>query len=57
LTNKKNSGTYFEHVNTVTGNGNKPNQGWNCCVYPIWETLIERGVANDKFLQQMDKLL
>lgn len=50
-------GTYFEHINTATGEGNKPNQGWNCCVYPIWQLLIDKGIANDRFFKEMDKLL
>lgn len=50
-------GTYFEHINTVTGDGNKANQGWNCCVYPIWQSFIEKGIATDRFFKEMDKLL
>lgn len=50
-------GTYFEHINTVTGVGNKANQGWNCCVYPIWQSLINKGVASDRFFNEMEKLL
>ncbi len=50
-------GTYFEHINTVTGEGNKANQGWNCCVYPIWQSFIDKGIATDRFFKEMEKLL
>lgn len=50
-------GTYFEHINTVTGRGNKPNQGWNCCVYPIWQKMIEKGMADERFFLEMEKIL
>jgi len=50
-------GTYFEHINTVTGIGNKPNQGWNCCVYPIWQSFIDKGIANTRFFVEMEKCL
>ena len=45
-------GTYFEHINTVTEEGNKANQGWNCCVYPIWQSFIDKGIATDRFFKK-----
>lgn len=50
-------GTYFEHINTVTGDANKANQGWNCCIYYLWNELIKKGIATDKFFKEMEKLL
>ncbi|MBO5452785.1 MAG: hypothetical protein J6A69_02340 [Clostridia bacterium] len=50
-------GTYFEHINTVTGDANKANQGWNACIYALWQMLIDKGVANDRFFREMDKIL
>ena len=50
-------GTYFEHINTVTGDANKANQGWNACIYALWQMLIDKGVANDRFFSEIDKML
>ena len=50
-------GTFYEHINTVTGIGNKANQGWNSAIYNIWEQLMERGVASDRFFREIEEIL
>lgn len=50
-------GTFYEHINTVTGVGNKANQGWNCAIYSIWKQLMERGIADDTFFREMEAVL
>ncbi|MBE7043118.1 MAG: hypothetical protein E7399_06445 [Ruminococcaceae bacterium] len=50
-------GTFYEHINTVTGLGNKANQGWNCAIYSIWEQLMKRGIADDRFFREIEKVL
>lgn len=50
-------GTFYEHINTVTGMGNKANQGWNSAIYNIWEQLMERGVASDRFFREIEAIL
>ncbi|MFW5798162.1 MAG: hypothetical protein ACOCXX_00775 [Planctomycetota bacterium] len=46
-------GTYHEYIDTVTGEPEKPNQGWNACVWPIWHQLVEAGLADDRFLLKL----
>lgn len=50
-------GTFYEHINTVTGQGNKANQGWNAAIYRIWEQLMERGLADDRFFREIETVL
>ena len=50
-------GTFYEHINTVTGQGNKANQGWNAAIYQIWEQLMKRGLADDRFFREIETVL
>lgn len=50
-------GTYYEHIDTVTGEGNKPNQGWNAAIYAIWDMLMQQGKASDRFFREIEKVL
>lgn len=50
-------GTFYEHINTVTGQGNKANQGWNAAIYRIWENLMERGAADERFFREIETVL
>jgi len=47
-------GTYFEFINTVTGEPNKPNQGWNAAVYGIWKKLMDKGLADKSLLDAVN---
>ncbi len=49
--------TYFEHVDTVTGEGDKANQGWNAAIYAIYRQLIEEGAVSSRYLDVMEKYL
>jgi hypothetical protein len=48
-------GTYFENLNTVTGQPSKPNQGWDAGVYAIWKKLMAQGRADSSLLDAIDK--
>ena len=50
-------GATYEYMHTIKGNGVKANQGWNASVYAIWEELIARGVATDRFFREADAML
>ncbi len=50
-------GTYYEHINTVTGVGNKPNQGWNASIYSLWSLIMDKGLADSRFFDEMDKVI
>ncbi|MBV6645916.1 MAG: hypothetical protein KI790_10725 [Cyclobacteriaceae bacterium] len=39
-------GTTYEHINTLTGEPNKPNMGWNVAVYALWNELVSKGLAS-----------
>ncbi len=49
-------GTYFEYTHTVTGKPDKPNQGWDAAAYAIWRRLMERGLANSSFFDEIDNI-
>ena len=49
-------GTYFEYLDTVTGEPNKANQGWDAAVYAIWKKLIEKGKADSSLFEEIDKI-
>ena len=49
-------GTYFEYINTATGQPEKANQGWNAAVYAIWKKLMDRGEADSSLLKAIDEL-
>ena len=49
-------GTYFEHINTITGKLGKSNQGWNAAVYVIWDKLVKDGKADDSMFDAINKL-
>ena len=49
--------TYFEHIDTVTGEPDKANQGWNAAVYAIWKQLVEEGAVSDRYLTEMENYL
>lgn len=49
--------TYFEHINTVTGEGGKPNQGWNAAIYAIWQTLMDEGKASSRYFDAVETYL
>ena len=50
-------GSTFEYIHTVTGIGVKANQGWNAAIYAIWEELIARGEASNRFFEAIDEKL
>jgi hypothetical protein len=49
-------GTTHEFIDTVDGNANKPNMGWNAAVYGIWSELIRQGRASDRFFHEIDNM-
>jgi hypothetical protein len=49
-------GTYFEFINTSTGEPNKPNQGWNAAVYGIWKKLMNKGLADSSLLDAVNQV-
>jgi len=49
-------GTYFEHIHTITGKPEKPNQGWDAAIYAIWKRLVEEGKADNSFFYEIDKV-
>jgi hypothetical protein len=49
-------GTYFEYINTASGKPYKANQGWNAAVYAIWKKFIERGQADKKLFEVVDRV-
>jgi hypothetical protein len=49
-------GTTHEYIDTVDGNANKPNMGWNAGVYGIWSELIRQGRASDRFFREIDSM-
>jgi hypothetical protein len=50
-------GTYHEHIHTVTGEAEKPNQGWNAAIYGLWNELIEQGRVDDRYIESIDQML
>jgi hypothetical protein len=49
-------GTYFEYINTVTGEPNKPNQGWNAAIYGMWKKLMAKGLADNSLLNAVNQV-
>jgi len=49
-------GTYFEHIDTVSGKTDKANQGWNSGIYAIWRKLMKQGRVDNSLLESVDKL-
>ncbi|HTR40410.1 MAG TPA: hypothetical protein VMH87_02180 [Pseudomonadales bacterium] len=49
-------GTYFETINTATGQLGRANQGWDAAVYAIWKKLMEQGRVNSSLLDAVDKV-
>lgn len=49
-------GTYFEHINTVTGDLGKDNQGWNGAIYALWKNLMDKGKVDSSLIEAIDKL-
>ncbi len=50
-------GTTHEYMNTVTGTGHKPNQGWNAAIYAMWEEMTHDGRTDKKFLDAAEEML
>lgn len=50
-------GTYFENMNTLTGEPGKPNQGWNAAIYALWRIMMEKGIVTDRYLRAIDELI
>ncbi len=50
-------GATHEYMHTIKGIGVKANQGWNACIYAIWEELIRRGKATTAYFEAADKKL
>ena len=50
-------GATHEYMHTIKGIGVKANQGWNACIYAIWEELIRRGRATTAYFEAADKKL
>ncbi|MEI6072675.1 MAG: hypothetical protein WCS31_12835 [Verrucomicrobiae bacterium] len=48
-------GTYFEHINTVSGRPDKANQGWNAAIYAIWRRLMEQGKVDGSLLNAINE--
>ncbi len=49
--------TYFEHIDTVSGEPNKANQGWNAAIYAIWQQLMDKGLASGRYFDVVEKYL
>jgi hypothetical protein len=49
-------GTTNEYIDTVEGEANKPNMGWNAAVYGIWSELIRQGRASDRLFREIDRM-
>ena len=49
--------TYFEHIDTVSGEPNKANQGWNAAIYAIWNQLMQEGAVSGRYFEEVDKYL
>jgi hypothetical protein len=49
--------TYFEHIDTVTGQSDKANQGWNAAIYAIWKQLAAEGAVSVRYLDEMEQYL
>ena len=49
--------TYFEHIDTVSGQPNKANQGWNAAIYAIWKQLMNEGRAGSRYFDEVEKYL
>jgi len=49
-------GTYFETINTVTGQVERANQGWDAAVYALWTKLMAQGRVDDSLLKAIDNL-
>ena len=49
-------GTYFEHINTITGQPNKANQGWNAAIYAIWRRLMEQGKVDNSLINAINEV-
>jgi len=49
--------TYFEHIDTVTGQPDKANQGWNAAVYAIWQQLLDEGAVSDRYFVETENYL
>lgn len=50
-------GAYHEHINTRTGEPDKPGQGWNACVPALWRRLMKAGLADDRLFRALDETL
>lgn len=50
-------GATHEYMHTIKGVGVKANQGWNACIWAIWNELIKRGRATDAFFRAADEKL
>ena len=50
-------GATHEYMHTIKGIGVKANQGWNACIYAIWEELIKRGKATSAYFEAADQKL
>ncbi len=48
-------GATHEYMHTLRGNGVKANQGWNACVYAIWEEFVKRGIADPLFFEKAEE--
>jgi hypothetical protein len=49
-------GTTHEYIDTVRGNPEKPNMGWNAAIYGIWSELIRQGRASGRFFREIDRM-
>ena len=50
-------GATHEYMHTIKGVGVKANQGWNACIWAIWNELINRGRATDAYFRAADEKL
>jgi len=50
-------GTTHEHINTLTGEPGKANQGWNAAVIGIWLTLTEKGKTDKRFINEINNAM
>ncbi|MBQ9511412.1 MAG: hypothetical protein IJR55_06950 [Clostridia bacterium] len=50
-------GATHEYMHTLKGNGVKANQGWNACIYAIWDILCKRGVGDERYFIEAEKKL
>ncbi len=49
-------GTYYEHINTLTGKPGKINQGWNGAIYAIMHQLESSNIAKDILTPAIEKI-